>query len=139
MDASKAGALIAGIPEEITDLHEYGKTGCKMKENWKRPCMLVLMPTTSGTGAETTSSVVISSEVKGLKFSFGNHNISADLCIVDPEFTIGMPLAPTVNGGVDALSHIIEILVGIGGNEYTELILLDCLNKLQSNSIVLTT
>ena len=53
MDAAKAGSLIAGIPQEIKDLHQYGKSGNMMKEEWQRPCLLILIPTTSGTGAET--------------------------------------------------------------------------------------
>lgn len=130
MDAAKAAALIAGIPERIDDLHEYGKNGTRMQEQWNRPCMLVLMPTTSGTGAETTASAVISSEVHGMKFSFGNGNIVPDMCVIDPEFTLGMPALPTAYGGVDALAHTIEILVGTGANDYTNLILLSCLEKI---------
>lgn len=130
MDAAKAASLIAGIPEDIEDLHEYGKTGARMREQWSRPCMLVLMPTTSGTGAETTASAVISSQKHGMKFSFGNGNMSPDLCIIDPEFTLGMPAMPTAYGGVDALAHTVEILVGTGANGYTNTILLSCLEKI---------
>ena len=130
MDAAKAASLIAGIPEDIEDLHEYGKTGTRMREQWNRPCMLVLMPTTSGTGAETTVSAVISSEKHGMKFSFGNRNMAPDLCIIDPEFTLGMPAMPTAYGGVDALAHTVEILVGTGANAYTNTILLSCLEKI---------
>ena len=130
MDAAKAATLIAGIPEEIDDLHKYSKTGSLMNERWNRDCMLVLLPTTSGTGAETTASAVISSEKHGMKFSFGNRNISPDICIIDPEFTLGMPALPTAYGGVDALSHTVEILLGTGANEYTDTILLSCLNKI---------
>ena len=130
MDAAKAATLIAGIPENISDLHEYGKTGCRMKEVWKRPCMLVLMPTTSGTGAETTAGAVITSTMHGVKFSFGNSNISADIAVIDPEFTVGMPATATVCGGIDALAHTIEILVGTANNEYTNQILFLCLKKI---------
>lgn len=130
MDAAKASSLIAGIPEKIEDLHEYGKTGSLMKERWHRPCMLVLIPTTSGTGAETTASAVIFSEKHGVKFSFGNRNITPDLCVIDPEFTLKMPAMPTIYGGIDALAHTIEILIGTGSNEYTNNILLSCLEKI---------
>lgn len=130
MDAAKAASLIAGIPEEIEDLHEYGKTGTRMKEAWHRTAFLVLMPTTSGTGAETTASAVISSVTHGMKFSFGNRNTAPDLCIIDPDFTIGMPPVPTALGGADALAHTIEILVGTGANAYTDTILLSCLEKI---------
>lgn len=130
MDAAKTAALIAGIPEQIADLHDYGKSGKHMKENWKRPCMLVLIPTTSGTGAETTPSAVITSKQHEIKFSFGNNNMTADLCLIDPEYTLGMPAMPTIYGGVDALAHSIENLVGTGANEYTDMILLSCLGKI---------
>ena len=130
MDAAKAASLIAGIPEEIEDLHEYGKTGTRMKEVWRRTAFLVLMPTTSGTGAETTASAVISSVKHGMKFSFGNRNTAPDLCIIDPDFTIGMPPLATALGGADALAHTIEILVGTGANAYTNTILLSCLEKI---------
>lgn len=102
----------------------------RMKEIWKRPCMLVLMPTTSGTGAETTAGAVITSTMHGMKFSFGNSNISADIAVIDPEFTVGMPAAATVCGGIDALAHTIEFLVGTANNEYTNQILFLCLNKI---------
>ena len=129
MDAAKAGALIAGINEPIEDLHEYGKTGTKMKEYWDRPCHLILVPTTSGTGAETTASGVISSTIHGLKFSFGNSHISPDLAVIDPEFTLGMPAKATIYGGLDTLAHAVEIIVGIASNEYTNTILLKCVEK----------
>ena len=40
-----------------------------------------------------------------------------------------MPEAPTIFGGADCLSHIIENLVGTGANDYTEIILLECLKR----------
>ena len=129
MDAAKAAALIAGIDEEIEDLHEYGKTGTRMQEKWTRPCKLILVPTTSGTGAETTASGVITSTKHHLKFSFGNRNIAPDLAVIDPEFTLGMPKMPTVYGGLDALAHSVEIIVGTAANEYSNTILLKCVEK----------
>ena len=130
MDGAKAATQIAGIPEDIHDLHEYGKTGHKMKETWTRACMLMLIPTTSGTGAETTASGVITSTIHGMKFSFGNQHISPDYAIIDPRYTLNMPAFPTACGGVDALSHTIEILVGVENNDYTNQILFLCLEKI---------
>ena len=48
------------------------------------------MPTTSGTGAETTAGAVITSTMHGMKFSFGNSNISADIAVIDPEEVAGV-------------------------------------------------
>ena len=129
MDAAKAASLIAGIDEEINDLHEYGKTGTKMQEKWSRPCPLILIPTTSGSSAETTASAVITSIIHHLKFSFGNRHIQADCAIIDPLFTVGMPKNPTIYGGLDALSHATENLVGTASNEYTNIMMLKCIEK----------
>lgn len=41
-----------------------------------------------------------------------------------------MPAMPTIYGGIDALAHTIEILIGTGSNEYTNNILLSCLEKI---------
>ncbi len=130
MDAAKAACLIAGIPEEIDDLHDYGKSGTKMHESWNRPCFLCLMPTTSGTSAEMGYTGVITSERLQLKFSFGNRHSTADMAIVDPEFTLGMPAMPTAYGAADALAHCTEMLIGLGANEYTETIILNCVEKI---------
>lgn len=129
MDAAKAATLIAGIDEEIEDLHDYGKTGTKMHPEWSRPCPLVLVPTTSGSSAETTASAVITSTLHHLKFSFGNQHIQADLAIIDPLFTVGMPKNATIYGGLDALSHATENLVGTASNEYTNTMMLKCIEK----------
>ena len=130
MDAAKAASLIAGIPEEIGDLHDYSRSGTKMRETWTRPCFLCAMPTTSGTGAEATGTGVLSSEAHHLKFSFGNRNTTADLAIIDPEFTLGMPAMPTAYGAVDALAHSTEMMIGLGSNEYTNAIVLNCIEKI---------
>lgn len=130
MDAAKAAAMIAGIPEEITDLHEYGKSGTKMKDEWSCPCRLVMIPTTSGTGAEVSPSSVITSTIHGVKFSFLNESMVPDLCIIDPEYTLGMPARSTILGGLDAFCHAVENLVGIASSEYTDLILLSCVERI---------
>ncbi len=130
MDAAKAACIIAGIPEEIGDLHDYSKSGTKMQESWKRPCFLCLMPTTAGTGAETTLTGVLTSERFHLKFSFGNRYTTADMAIIDPEFTLGMPAMPTIYGAVDALTHSVEMLIGTGSNEYTNTTVLNGIEKI---------
>lgn len=45
------------IPEKIDDLHEYGKSGTRMQEQWNRPCMMVL-PTVIRHFAETAQEAI---------------------------------------------------------------------------------
>lgn len=110
---TKAGIrwdVAGGVPPEPTDT-------------------LCLMPTTSGTSSEMSCTGVITSTTHHVKFSFGNHHTSADMAIVDPEFTLGMPAMPTAYGAVDAVTHSVEMLIGIGSNEYTNNVVLNCIEK----------
>lgn len=129
MDVAKVGCLIAGIDEEITELHDYSMTASKMKPTYKRPAVLINMPTTSGTGAECTMTGVISSTTLGLKYSIGNENLVADMAIVDPLLTVGMPARPTVYCGIDILAHAMECILGPGHNDYTNVMMLECIER----------
>lgn len=129
IDTAKAANLIAGIPETIEDLHDYSVLGTKMKPTFSRQVKFVVIPTTSGTGAEATGSAVISDTKRGIKFSFKNPSNVADLNIIDPLLTVGMPRRQTIFCGLDALSHIVEDLVGSKSNDFTELVLLNALER----------
>ncbi|OZG60255.1 alcohol dehydrogenase iron-type [Bifidobacterium lemurum] len=130
MDTAKVAALIAGIPEDIDDLHEYSKQGSRMSETYRRPCRLITIPTTGGSGAESTPTGVITSTSLNLKFSIGNENLIADLAIIDPTLTVGMPPTPTAYCGLDALAHCMENLIGTQQNAFSELVQLDCLERI---------
>lgn len=134
IDAAKAAGLIAGIREmeEITDLHDYSASGSKsgIAAAAKRKGLLITMPTTSGTGAETTQSSVLTSVKYGMKYSFMGPASMADLCIIDPEFTMGMPAVPTIHTGLDALAHAVENLVGVSNNDYSQIMMLECIKRI---------
>lgn len=129
IDTAKAANLIAGIPEKIEDLHDYSVLGTKMKPEYARYVKFVVIPTTSGTGAEATGSAVVSDTKRGLKFSFKNASSVADMNIIDPALTLGMPKRQTVVCGLDALTHIVENLVGSRQNDFTELVLMEALDR----------
>jgi alcohol dehydrogenase class IV len=67
---------------------------------------LVLVPSTSGTGSEVTAIAVFT--VDGRKRSLEHETLRADVAIVDPELTYGLPAAVTAATGVDALSQAVE-------------------------------
>ena len=134
IDAAKAVGLIAGIREieEIEDLHEYSGIGSRaaVAAKARRNCILITIPTTAGTGAETTQSSVLTSSRYGMKYSFMGPASMADLCIIDPLYTVGMPKMPTVHTGLDALAHATENLVGITNNDYSEIMMLECIRRI---------
>lgn len=69
---------------------------------------VVAVPTTSGTGSETTPIAVIEDTRKGLKLAVVSPHILPRLSVVDPLLTLSCPPRVTAESGMDALTHAIE-------------------------------
>jgi alcohol dehydrogenase class IV len=69
------------------------------------------IPTTAGTGSEVGRSSVITVRKLGRKAVIGAGPLLAELAILDPELTVGLPPQLTAATGMDALTHAIEALV----------------------------
>jgi len=69
------------------------------------------VPTTAGTGSEVGRSSVITIRQVGGKAIFGAPELMAEMAILDPELTIGLPANLTASTGMDAMTHAIEALV----------------------------
>lgn len=72
-----------------------------------KPIKKILIPTTSGTGAEMTRTSVFGVG-NGRKVWAWGPTLKADLSILDPMVTRGLPAALTAATGLDALVHAIE-------------------------------
>lgn len=69
---------------------------------------LIAIPTTAGSGSETTPTAVFSIKELGVKFGISNEYLMPSLAIVDPLNTLSMPQSTTASTGLDALMHAIE-------------------------------
>lgn len=69
---------------------------------------LVLMPTTAGTGAETSPVAILSVEDQQIKEGISSNHIRADAAVLDPTFTTTLPPDITARTAMDALGHAIE-------------------------------
>ena len=70
--------------------------------------MLITIPTTAGTGAETESTAMVTNTGKGMKFCIYHPQLKPSLALLDPELTLGLPGNLTAWTGADAMVHAIE-------------------------------
>lgn len=69
---------------------------------------LVAIPTTAGTGSESTQFAVI--WLGHTKYSLDHPFVRPDYAIVDPQFTLNLPKYITASTGMDALAQAVESL-----------------------------
>jgi alcohol dehydrogenase class IV len=81
----------------------------------KRTVANVCIPTTSGTGSETTRTAVLG-DAHHTKIWLWGDEIKADLVVLDPVLTTGLPAPLTAATGVDALVHATEAATNANAN-----------------------
>lgn len=83
------------------------------------PC--ILLPTTSGTGAEVTMNAIFGDEEQGVKRGLVSPVLLPDVAIIDPQLTLSCPKRVTAASGVDAFTHAIESFVAVRANTLTKM------------------
>ena len=78
----------------------------------KKLPLLIAVPTTAGTGSETTvASVIVDSETHH-KYVINDFSLIPRYAVLDPTITKGLPGHLTSTTGMDALTHAVEVYVG---------------------------
>jgi alcohol dehydrogenase class IV len=105
MDCAKgAGALIAS-GKKVHQLRGLLKVR-------KKPPMMIMVPTTAGTGSEATVAVVVSNIKTKEKFAISDPVLVPQYAILDSSLTMGLPPQLTATTGMDAMTHAIEAFLG---------------------------
>ena len=78
----------------------------------KRLPLFIAIPTTAGTGSETTVASVITDAKTHHKYVINDFCLIPDYALLDPEVTVGLPKGLTATTGMDALTHAIEAYIG---------------------------
>ena len=106
MDCAKAaGARIANPNKDVSKLRGV------LKVTHKIPTLFAV-PTTAGTGSETTIAAVVLDPETHEKFAINDPKLRPEYAVLDPELTIGLPPHITSTTGIDALTHAVEAYIG---------------------------
>ena len=100
MDVAKLAAYLLGSGDDLDSIW-----GVEVATGAKLP--LILVPTTAGTGSEATPIAVITVD-GGTKLAVNARAITADIAILDPTLTTGLPRHVTAATGIDAMVHAVE-------------------------------
>ena len=123
MDAAKIMWLLYEQPDtNFEDIAmrfmDIRKRICRIPDLGKKATM-VAIPTTSGTGSETTPFAIITDDETHVKYAIADYALTPNMAIVDPNFVDGMPKGLTAASGIDALVHAIEAYVSCMATNFT--------------------
>ncbi len=128
MDTGKAIGIIINNPEfaDVRSLEGVAPTK-------KRTVFTIAVPTTGGTGAESTINYVITDVEKKRKFVCVDPNDIPDIAVVDPDMMSSMPKGLTASTGMDALTHAIEGYTTAAAWELADVLNLEAIQLIAKN------
>jgi alcohol dehydrogenase class IV len=113
IDAAKGVALLAANGGRILDYE-----GIDRIEHPIPP--LIMMPTTSGTGADVSQFCIVTDTVRHTKITIMGRALVPDVSVVDPRLLVTMPEWLNAATGLDALTHGIEAYVSLAHGPLTD-------------------
>ena len=106
MDCPKAAAARVVKPKQsVRQMRGY------LKVHKKLPPFFAV-PTTAGTGSETTLAAVVTDPETHEKNAICDTSLRPKYAVLDPQLTVGLPPHITSTTGMDALTHAVEAYIG---------------------------
>ena len=116
LDVAKAISVLYENPEIAAEDISPLNPDIQYRKNAK----MIAIPTTSGTGSETTWAAIITSKQEKRKLSLAHPSIIPDIAVVDPLLIVGLPPRLTAATGFDALVHAIEAYSSDWKNDFSD-------------------
>lgn len=114
MDVAKAGAILVTNPPPVKRYLGLGNVPVA-------GIPVIAIPTTSGTGSETTNIAILKDDQAGTKGGIVSPHAIPRVAIVDPALTLTLPPRLTATTGMDALCHAVEGFTSLKATPYTDI------------------
>lgn len=128
LDTTKIVSVLMTNDKQVREL-----LGTDMVEKAGVPT--VLIPTTSGTGAEVTPNAIVPIPEEELKIGIVSNHLLPALVVLDPLLTVGLPKPITAATGMDAFTHSLESFISNKANPLSDMFALESI-RLIASSIV---
>ncbi len=106
LDCAKAVGVRVALPDKPL-------SQCAGVLKVRRPLpLLIAVPTTAGSGSETTIAAVVTDRAARHKYAISDFPLIPRYAVLDPAVTVSLPPALTASTGMDALTHAVEAYIG---------------------------
>ena len=127
IDCAKA---VSGIYKDRLSVKSYLDSKIPLRRDTG---FLIAIPTTSGTGTESTKNAVLTYTQKKIKISLRGDSLVPSIVVMDPELTYTLSNEITAYTGMDALTHAVESYFSSNANEITEILSLKAMSLIIDN------
>jgi len=121
LDVAKMASALLTNPGKTKDY--FGKEKVP-----RRGKPTIIVPTTSGTGAEVTKHAIFLDRESNVKKAVASSNLLPDVAIVDPMLTVSCPPPVTASAGIDAFLHAAEPFLSKMANPITDAMALEAIS-----------
>ena len=119
MDCAKAVGVRVTYPKRTVN-----QLGGKLKA-WRKLPTFIAIPTTAGTGSETTLAAMITDSETHHKYAIMSFPVIPHYAVLDATLTYSLPPHLTATTGMDALTHAVEAYIGRSTTKETRRLALD--------------
>ena len=127
MDTAKA--LGARIAHPRRSLEQMGG----ILRVYKSLPTFIAIPTTAGTGSETTLAAIITDAKTHHKYALMSFPLIPHYAVLDPRMTVTLPAHLTATTGLDALTHAVEAFIGRSTTRETRQLAIDAVSLIFGN------
>jgi alcohol dehydrogenase class IV len=128
MDCAKMVCFLAAYPRKKA----AGVKGVQPVRLRSVPALFAV-PTTAGSGSETTLAAVVSDAGTHMKYTVISPLLRPQYAVLDPALTLGLPPSFTAHTGMDALTHAAEAYVSLGRTKETDALALEATRLVFAN------